>query len=123
MYSVTIRESVMIAHSLADPLFGPAQNLHGATYIVDVEFLAESLDAHNTVIDIAWAREVTKRALAPIAYQNLDELETFSGTLTTAEYLARHIHDAVRAELAAGFSGRLKIRLGETHDAWVSYEG
>lgn len=123
MYSVTVRESVMIAHSLDDAVFGPAQNLHGATFVVDVEFLAATLDAHNTVLDIGRAREVTSKALAPIAYQNLDTLDAFKGALTTAEYLARHIHDAVRAELGTEFAGSLKVRLRETHDAWVSYQG
>ena len=76
----------MIAHSLPDPAFGPAQGLHGATYVVDLEFIAEGLTAQNIVIDISLARGVLRDVLAPLAYQNLDELDEFSGALTTAEF-------------------------------------
>ena len=122
MYSVTVRESVMIAHSLNDPSFGPAQNLHGATFVVDVEFLADTLSKQNVVIDIGAARELTKEVLATIAYKNLDELDQFKDVLTTAEFLAQHIHAAVRARTEGLFDGKLRVRLRETHDAWASYE-
>lgn len=123
MYSITVRDSVMIAHSLRDPAFGPAQNLHGATFVVDFEFVAETLNAQNVVIDIGAAREIAKQVLQPIAYRNLDELAEFSGKLTTAEYVARYLHDAVMAKAASLFSGRVRIRIRETHDAWISFEG
>ena len=123
MYSVTVRESVMIAHSLADPAFGPAQRLHGATYIVDFEFLAEELDDKNTVIDIGAARAIAKQVLEPLAYRNLDDMPEFAGRLTTAEFIARHLHDAASVQAKKHFGGRIRVSIRETHDAWVSYSG
>jgi 6-pyruvoyltetrahydropterin/6-carboxytetrahydropterin synthase len=123
MYSVKIRDSVMIAHSLDNPVFGPAQNLHGATFIVDVEFVASSLNQHNVVIDICDAREIVNRVLEKLNYRNLDDVAEFDGVITTAEFIARYIHDRVCAELAEGFAGHIRIEIQETHDAWVSYDG
>ena len=123
MYSVKIRKSIMIAHSLPHPFFGPAQNLHGATYVVDVIFKSEKLDEHNVVIDIGKAHDITAKILEPLKYQNLDELEIFKGHLTTTEFVARYIHDKIKEEVAGFFNGRISIELGETHDAWASYEG
>lgn len=122
MYSVKIRDSAMIAHSLAKPVFGPAQNLHGATFIVDVEFVSPTLDEHNVVIDIGHARKIVSSVLAKLNYRNLDDMADFEGELTTAEFVARYIHDQVRAELA-GFVGHVNVEIQETHDAWVSYKG
>ena len=113
----------MIAHSLPHPFFGPAQNMHGATYVVDVEFKSPKLDAHNVVLDIGKAHEVTKAVLQPLAYQNLDELPIFKGKLTTTEFLAKHIHDEVKAQTESVFDGIIKVTLGESHVAWASYEG
>ena len=123
MYSVKIRDSAMIAHSLGDPVFGRAQNLHGATFIIDVEFVASTLDRHNVVINICHAREIVNRVLEKLKYRNLDELSEFAGEITTAEFVARHIHDRVREELADGFLGHINVVIQETHDAWVSYSG
>ena len=123
MYSVTVRDSIMIAHSLDDPSFGPARNLHGATFVVDVEFRNDALNEQNVVVDIVAARDVLRRALEPLDYQNLDEVEAFAGQLTTAEFIARHIHDAVAEKAATFFAGSITVRLKETHDAWVSYSG
>ncbi len=123
MYTVKIRKSIMIAHSLPHPFFGPAQNMHGATYVVDVTFRSEELDEHNVVIDIGKAHDVTAEVLKPLSYQNLDELEIFKGHLTTTEFIARHIHDAIKANLSGIFAGKIGVTLGETHDAWASYEG
>jgi len=123
MYTVKIRNSIMIAHSLPHPFFGPAQNMHGATYVVDIEFAAEALDEHNVVIDIGKAHEIAKDVLKPLSYQNLDELDIFKGKLTTTEFIAKHIHDEVKAKTAAFFTGFIKVTLGETHDAWASYSG
>lgn len=123
MYAVTVRESIMIAHSLDDPAFGPARQLHGATFVVDVEFSHDALNELNVVVDIVAARDVLRRVLEPLNYQNLDQLEAFAGQLTTAEFIARHIHDAVAAQVVAFFQGRVSVRLRETHDAWVSYSG
>lgn len=123
MYKVKIRKSIMIAHSLPHPFFGPAQNMHGATYVVDVTFMSEELDEHNVVIDIGKAHDVTADVLGPLKYQNLDELDIFKGKLTTTEFIAKHIHDGVKAKLEGVFSGRIAVNLGEMHDAWAGYEG
>lgn len=122
MYTVRIRKSVMIAHSLPHPFFGPAQNLHGATYVVDVTFKSKELDKHNVVIDIGKAHDVTEQVLKPLKYQNLDELDIFKGQLTTTEFVAKYIHTEIKKYVSDFFSGTILIELGETHDAWASYE-
>lgn len=122
MYSVKIRKSVMIAHSLPNPFFGPAQNLHGATYVVDVEFKAAKLNEFNVVIDIGQAHKILGEVLQPIAYKNLDELAIFKDQLTTTEFLAKHIHNEITKSSTTFFKGTIKVNLGETHDAWASYE-
>ena len=123
MFEVKIRESIMIAHSLPDPFFGPAQNMHGATYVVDVSFQSESLNLQNVVIDIREAKTITKQVLAKLNYKNLDELPEFEGQLTTTEFLAKYIHDQIKAIIQVNFDCSLKVCLGETHDAWASYQG
>jgi 6-pyruvoyl-tetrahydropterin synthase len=123
MFSVTIRDHMMIAHSLQSEAFGPAQNLHGATYVVDAEFKSSDLDENNIVIDIDIATKVLQKALEPLKYQNLDEMEVFRGRLTTTEFLARYIHEVITLEVKERFTGILKITLGESHIAWASYEG
>jgi len=123
MYHVKIRKSVMIAHSLKDAFFGPAQNLHGATYVVDLTFRSEKLDSHNVVIDIGKAHQVLQEVIKPLSYQNLDELERFKNQLTTTEFLAKYIHDEVAKEVATFFEGKISVELGETHDAWAGYTG
>jgi len=123
MYSVTIRQHIMIAHSLAGEIFGPAQQLHGATFLVDATFSAAELDEHNTVIDIDVASNILKEVLKPLHYQNLDELEHFRGKLTTAEFLANYIHREIHKSIAGKFQGKLKVQLSESHIATVSYEG
>ena len=112
----------MIAHSLPDPFFGPAQNMHGATYVVDVTFFSEVLTDKNVVIDIGLALEALKKTLSPLSYQNLDELPEMQGDITTTEYLARFIHQKVSNEVESVFQGRIKVTLGESHVAWASYE-
>lgn len=111
----------MIAHSLPDPFFGPAQNMHGATYVVDVSFQSKTVNAQNVVIDIGEAKTITKEVLSCLNYKNLDELDIFKGHLTTTEFLAKYIHDEIKAK--AEFTGSLLVCLGETHDAWASYQG
>lgn len=123
MYTVTIRDHMMIAHSLKNEAFGPAQNLHGATYVVDAEFRSDALDENNIVIDIDLATKILQKVLAPLKYQNLDEAEIFRGKLTTTEFLAKHIHDTISGEVKVSFKGSLKVTLGESHVAWASYEG
>lgn len=129
MYSVEVRDRIMIAHSLPDPFFGPAQGLHGATFVVDVAFFREALTAQNVVVDIGAALDVLKQTLAPLAYQNLDTLPDFAGKLTTTEFLARHIFDAMAAAAKAGALGaeghglsKIRVTLHETDLARASFE-
>ena len=122
MFSVTVRDHIMIAHSLPDPFFGPAAGLHGATYVVDAEFKSAKLNNKNVVIDIGFAHEVLKNVLGPLNYQNLDTEDQFAGHLTTTEFLAQHIHQQISTRIAGSFAGSLKITLGESHVAWASYE-
>jgi 6-pyruvoyltetrahydropterin/6-carboxytetrahydropterin synthase len=113
----------MIAHSLNNAVFGPAQNLHGATYIVDVTFYSKNIEPYNMVIDIALAQNLLKETLEPFRYKNLNEEEGFKGKLTTTEFMARHIHDTLKDKVAGHFKGKIKVTLGESHIAWASYEG
>ena len=129
MFSVGIRDHVMIAHSLRGDLFGPAQRLHGATYVVDVELRREALDASNVVVDIARASDVLRQVLARLTYRNLDELPDFGGNNTTTEFLARFIFERMAESAAAGALGSggaelssIKVTLHESHVAWASYE-
>lgn len=114
---------MMIAHSLPSEAFGPASKMHGATYIVDAEFRSPTLDANNIVIDIAIAHEVLAQVLSPLKYQNLDELPAFQGKLTTTEFLAQFVHQAIGKHLEGKFKGFLKVTLHESHLAWAAYEG
>ena len=123
MYSIKVRDHIMIAHSFNDALFGPAQKLHGATYIVDVTFFTSQLNKQNVVVDIGQALDSLKKTLQPLNYQNLDELPQFNCQLTTTEYLAKYIHDIIRQDMKSIFAGRIKVTLGESHVAWGSYEG
>lgn len=130
MYSVEVRDRIMIAHSLPDPFFGPAQNLHGATFVVDVAFFRRELTRHNVVVDIGAALSVLQETLRPLAYQNLDALAEFKGALTTTEYLCRHIFDRIAEAARAGALGeeggdldRVRVRLSESDLARASYEG
>lgn len=130
MYCVEVRDRIMIAHSLPDPFFGPAQGLHGATFVVDVAFFRETLTSKNVVVDIGAALDVLKATLKPLAYQNLDTLPQFAGTLTTTEFLAKHVFDAMAAAARSGALGeeadglaRIRVTLHETDLARASYEG
>jgi 6-pyruvoyl-tetrahydropterin synthase len=116
MYAVEVRDRIMIAHSFKGELFGPAQALHGATFIVDVAFFRDTLTPDGVVVDIGRAHDALRAALAPLAFRNLDELPMFSGKNTTTEFLTRHIFDAMadaaRAEtLGPGSDGVMKIRV------------
>ena len=123
MFSVKIRGHIMVAHSLPHAFFGPAQNMHGATFVTDAEFFSEKLDAHNVVIDIGKAHEILDGVLAELNYKNLDEHPDMQGDLTTTEYLAKYIHDKVKEQSKEFFEGKIRLTLGETHVAWASYEG
>ena len=129
MYAVEIRDHIMIAHSLAGELFGPAQGLHGATFVVDVAFFREALDPDNIVVDIGRATEAVKAVLKPLNYSNLDARPDFAGKVTTTEFLARHIWDGVADAIRAGELGpyasgvnRLRVTLNESHVARAWYE-
>ena len=130
MYSLTVREHIMIAHSFRGEIFGPAQRVHGATYLVDASFQRSELDADGLVVDIGLAAETLKAVLAEFNFRNLDELEEFRGRNTTTEFMARVIFDRLAATIRAGRLGpgaqgleRLKVSLHESHIAWASYEG
>ncbi|MBE0529918.1 MAG: 6-carboxytetrahydropterin synthase [Rhodospirillales bacterium] len=129
MYTVEIRDHVMIAHSLAGEAFGPAQNLHGATYVVDVAFMRSQLDENDIVVDIGLAQEVTKETLAALNFRNLDEHPDFAGRRSTTEAVARWVFERIRDAIANGDLGaaasgieRLRITLHESHVARASYE-
>lgn len=130
MYTVRVRDRVMIAHSFKGEVFGPAQRLHGATYLVDVEFQRPELDADGIVVDIGRALEVLAETLATIAYRNLDEVPEFAGVNTTTEFLARWVFERIREAIragrlgpgAAGLSG-LRVELAESDVAWAGFSG
>lgn len=122
MYSVKIRDHIMIAHSLFHPGFGKASQLHGATYVIDVLFASECLNEMNVVIDIALASDILRAITEKLNYKNLDEVEDLKGQITTTEFMARYIHDQISRHPALTFKGRLKVTLGESHIAWASYE-
>jgi 6-pyruvoyl-tetrahydropterin synthase len=129
MFCVGIRDHVMIAHSFRGELFGPAQRLHGATYVVDVELRRASLDANNVVVDIARAGEALRAVLGKLAFANLDELPEFAGVNTTTEFLARFVFERMAESARAGGLGpggdsltSMKVTLHESHVAWASYE-
>jgi 6-pyruvoyl-tetrahydropterin synthase len=113
----------MIAHSLKGEIFGPAKNLHGATYTIDAEFKAGELDENQVVLDIGFASETLKEVTSKLNYRNLDEVEEFSGKLTTTEFLAKYIHDEIQRRLSGIFTGTIKVTLYESPLAWASYEG
>ena len=129
MFSVTIRDHVMIAHSLRGEVFGPAQRLHGATYVVDATFRREALDPDGVVVDIGRAAEVLSAVLGELGYRNLDDEPDFAGVNTTTEALARVIADRLADRARAGDLGDgarelggIVVTLRESHVAWASYE-
>ncbi len=130
MFSVEVRDRIMIAHSLPHPFFGPAQNMHGATFVVDVAFFRESMTAQNVVVDIGAALDVLNKTLKPLNYQNLDELPQFRGILTTTEFLCKYVFDAVANAAKTGALGeegkglaKIRVTLHETDLARAAYEG
>lgn len=130
MYTVCVRDHFMVAHSFRGEVFGPAQRLHGATYVVDVEFGRTALDADALVVDIGRAAAALRALLDGLNYRNLDEVPEFAGQNTTTEFLARVVFDRMRAAIRAGALGdtahglaRMKVTLHESHAAWAAYEG
>ena len=129
MYTVEVRDHVMIAHSIKGEVFGPAQKLHGATYVIDVCFMRKELDENDIVVDIGAALDTVKAVLAIINYSNLDDHAEFRGKRTTTEVVARWVFDKIKAAIGAGKLGpsakglaRLKITLHESHNALASFE-
>lgn len=130
MFSVEVRDRIMIGHSLPDPFFGPAQAMHGATFVVDVAFFRENLTRQNVVVDIGAALTVLNETLKPLNYKNLDTLPQFEGVLTTTEFLCKYIFDALALAARTGKLGadaadlaRIRVTLHETDLARASYEG
>lgn len=130
MYTVSVRDHFMIAHSFDGEVFGPAQSLHGATYVVDVEFRAAQLGDDGIVVDIGLAGKLLKSVLGELNYRNLDEAGEFKGKNTSTEFLARVVFDRIVERIAAGELGRdgdelvsLRVVLHESHIAWAAYEG
>ena len=121
MFHLTVRDHVMIAHSLPHPSFGPAQNLHGATYVVELTLWRETLSPESIVIDIGEVADVLSSALSDLNYRNLDEHPDLAGTLTTTEAVARLIAERVATSLADRELSRLDVTLREHPDAWAGY--
>jgi 6-pyruvoyl-tetrahydropterin synthase len=129
VFSVTVRDHMMIAHSFRGEVFGPAQRLHGATYVVDATFRRADLDADNIVVDIGRAAEQLHAVLAELGYRNLDDEAAFAGLNTSSEALARVVADRLADRVHAGALGDtarelagLVVTLHESHIAWASYE-
>src|SRR5688572_11260533 len=129
MYSITVRDHFMIAHSFTGDVFGPARRLHGATYIVDVEFRRPALGSDGIVVDIGRASEALRSVLAGLNFRNLDEEPSFRGRNTTTEFLARVVFDRIVAAIAHGELGddaraiaSVRVTLHESHIASASYE-
>jgi 6-pyruvoyl-tetrahydropterin synthase len=129
LFTVEVRDHIMIAHSFRGAVFGPAQALHGATFVVDAAFIAESLDANGIVVDIGRALETLKEVLLPLNYKNLDDLPDFKGKNTTTEFLTKYIFDRLAHHAREGDLGRpgrelsaIRVTLGESHVARASYE-
>ena len=130
MYSVSVRDHFMIAHSFSGAVFGPAQRLHGATYVVDVEFRRLELDSDGIVVDIGRALDTVHSILGALNFQNLDEVPEFKGRNTTTEFLARVIFDRVVGAIHHGDLGEqakgiavVRVALNESHVAWAAFEG
>ncbi len=129
MFSVTVRDHIMIAHSLRGDVFGPAQRLHGATFVVDATFQRRELDADHIVVDIGRAAQQLASVLDQLNYRNLDDEPDFAGTVTSTEVLARVIADRLAERIHAGELGEgarglagIAVTLHESHVAWASYE-
>ena len=130
MYSLNVRDHFMIAHSFRGEAFGPAQRLHGATYVVDATFRRPTLDEDGLVVDIALAGERLREILDALNFRNLDEEPAFEGQNTTTEFLAREIHSRLGAAIHSGSLGEgargvtsVCVKLNESHVAWASFEG
>jgi 6-pyruvoyl-tetrahydropterin synthase len=129
LYAVEVRDHIMIAHSFRGAVFGPAQALHGATFVIDAAFFAEKLDSYGIVIDIGRAYEALKAVVTTLNYRNLDEVSEFKGSNTTTEFLTKYIFERLAKEARAGELGRngrelkaIRVTLSESHVARAWYE-
>ena len=129
MFSVEVRDHMMIAHSFRGAVFGPAQALHGATFVVDAAFFAETLDSNGIVIDIGRAHEALKAVVAALNYRNLDDVPEFKGSNTTTEFLTKYVFERLAENARAGKLGRngrelkaIRVTLSESHVARAWYE-
>jgi 6-pyruvoyl-tetrahydropterin synthase len=128
VFSVTVRDHMLVAHSLKGEVFGPAQRLHGATYVVDATFRGDSLDDDGILVDIGLATEELHRVVADLSYRNLDDETAFKGTNSTTEVLAKHVADQLADKVRVGALGTAErvssilVTLHESHVAWASYE-
>ena len=130
MYSVTVRDHFMIAHSFRGEVFGPAQQLHGATYVVDLELRRAELDGDGVVVDIGLAAAALHAVLGELNYRNLDEESSLAGKNTTTEVLAREVFERIAQQIRSGALGSaaqalvsMRVTLRESHIAWASFEG
>ena len=130
MYAVEVRDHIMIAHSFRGEMFGPAQALHGATFVIDAAFMAEALDPNGVVIDIGRAHEVLKAIVKDLNYRNLDDIPEFGGINTTTEFLTRYVFDRLAAAARSDGLGRdgreldaIRVTISESHVARAWYEG
>jgi 6-pyruvoyl-tetrahydropterin synthase len=129
LFAVEVRDHIMIAHSFRGALFGPAQALHGATFVVDAAFIAERLDTNGVVVDIGRAHEALKAILVPLNYRNLDDIPEFKGANSTTEFMTKHIFDRLAQAARAGDLGRdghelnaIRVTISESHVARAWYE-
>ena len=128
MFSLTVRDHMMVAHSFSGEVFGPAQRLHGATFVVDATFSRPELDADNIVVDIGLAADQLKAVLGELSYRNLDDLPEFAGINTSTEFLAKVVADRLADRVHSGSLGEgarglteIAVTLKESHVAWASY--
>tara|TARA_E500000178_G_scaffold326227_1_gene354278 strand:- start:1178 stop:1579 length:402 start_codon:yes stop_codon:yes gene_type:complete len=128
MYSITVRNNILIAHSLPGEVFGPAQNMHGATYIVDAEFFADNINKYNIIMDLGVVTDILSEVLKFYSYKNLDDVDEFKGIITSTEFLAKDIYDRICSKLKSNYYNdykllhKLKITLTESNVAWASFE-
>jgi 6-pyruvoyl-tetrahydropterin synthase len=129
VFSVEVRDHIMIAHSFRGAVFGPAQALHGATFVIDVALFADQLDGDGIVVDIGRAHDILKEVLQPLNYKNLDDVAEFKGINTTTEVLTKYIYDRIAHRARAGDLGRngrelkaLRVTISESHVARAAYE-
>ena len=128
MYSITVRNNILIAHSLPGEVFGPAQNMHGATYVVDAEFFAKKVNEYNIIMDLGVVTNILAEVLKFYSYKNLDDIDEFTGIITSTEFLAKDIYERICLRLKNDYLDdyhqlhKIKITLTESNVAWAAFE-